>query len=307
MDIDIEPDKYVVAVSGGVDSMVLLDVLSKKIKDPKSKSQRWSLIVAHFDHGIRPESDEDRELVERIAQQSGLEFVSESGKLGPDASEAIARNARYDFLRRVMKDKQAEGIITAHHKDDVLETVIINLLRGTGRRGMVALRSRKSIFRPFLGVTKSEILEYASEHQLAWHEDRTNMDLKYRRNYIRHQILPKMTEYHKADLLRLVEIQIKLSSEIDRILNRLLDDQLDSHGEISRNWFIMLPHDVAREVVASWLRYHGITQHSSPLLERLVVATKTYKNGQQTDIDKNYVLRINSDKLAIDTRDTRVV
>lgn len=282
--------------------MVLLDVLSRKLQDSKYKYQNLGLVVAHFDHGIRYESGEDYELVKQIAEKHGLEFVSESGKLGTNTSEAEARNARYDFLHRVMKDNKAKGIITAHHQDDVLETVIHNLLRGTGRLGLIALRSRENILRPLLGVTKSEIREYAVKHQIIWHEDRTNADVKYRRNYIRHQFLPKMTDRQKADFLRFVEVQEGLSTEIDSILNALFDEQLDSHGKVSRSWFIMLPHIVAREVMASWLRRRGVTQLSRSLLERLVVVAKTYANGRQTDIDKSHVLRINGDKLAIDAR-----
>jgi tRNA(Ile)-lysidine synthase len=88
------PAKYVVAVSGGVDSVVLLHILARRVP-----SQR--LVVAHFDHGIRPDSYEDLRLVARMANDHGLAFLSDEGKLGPDASEAAARDARYRFLRRV--------------------------------------------------------------------------------------------------------------------------------------------------------------------------------------------------------------
>src|SRR5690606_5271626 len=106
--IKIRPGKYVVAVSGGVDSMVLLDLLRQKPK--------LELIVAHFDHGIRPDSAEDRKLVQRVAKHYDLPFVYAEGKLGPKASEALAREARYAFLRRVQAEQGAEAIITAHHQ-----------------------------------------------------------------------------------------------------------------------------------------------------------------------------------------------
>src|SRR6185436_20114617 len=127
MKISVRPGKYVVAVSGGVDSMVLLDLLRQKPK--------LELVVAHFDHGIREDSAQDRKLVQRIAKAYGLPFVHAKGNLGPKAGEALAREARYAFLRQVQADHDAKAIITAHHQDDMLKTAIMNLLRGTGRRG----------------------------------------------------------------------------------------------------------------------------------------------------------------------------
>src|SRR6185369_2891937 len=122
MQLKVRPGKYVVAVSGGVDSMVLLELLRQKPK--------LELIVAHFDHGIRPESGEDRKLVQRIAKHYELPFVYVEGHLGASASEALAREARYAFLRKVQAEQGAEAIITAHHQDDMLETAIMDLMRG---------------------------------------------------------------------------------------------------------------------------------------------------------------------------------
>src|SRR5690348_16932946 len=113
MDISIKPGKYIVAVSGGVDSMVLLNLLAK--------SKGLDLIIAHFEHGIRSDSKEDLELVRAAAAHYGLPFVWEHGHLGPNASEAAAREARYTFLRRVRAEHAAKAIVTAHHQDDLLE------------------------------------------------------------------------------------------------------------------------------------------------------------------------------------------
>ena len=87
-----------------------------------------------------------------------------------------------------MKDHDAAAIITAHHQDDVIETSIFNLLRGTGRKGLTSLRSSNGLIRPLLGVTKNQIQQYAVEHNLTWREDSTNAQLKYSRNKIRHKL-----------------------------------------------------------------------------------------------------------------------
>src|SRR4051794_19867846 len=119
-----KPGSYVVAVSGGVDSMALLHYLQTR---PGIK-----LTVAHFDHGIRDDSPEDRKLAQEVAKSYKLPFVYHEGRLGGEASEATARAARYDFLNKVRRSSQAQAIITAHHQDDLLETAILNMLRGTG-------------------------------------------------------------------------------------------------------------------------------------------------------------------------------
>jgi tRNA(Ile)-lysidine synthetase-like protein len=100
--------RYVVAVSGGVDSVALLDILRQQTG--------LELIVAHFDHGIRKDSCQDRLLVEQLAKRYGLTFVYEEAKLGPRTSEETARRARYAFLNKVMREHQAVAIVTAHHQ-----------------------------------------------------------------------------------------------------------------------------------------------------------------------------------------------
>src|SRR5580704_3560158 len=105
---------YVVAVSGGVDSVVLLHRLQKQ--------PGLRLVVAHFDHGMREDSAEDRRFVKALAQAYGAPFVYDEGHLGSGTSEAEAREARYNFLRRVQAASDAQAIVTAHHQDDLLET-----------------------------------------------------------------------------------------------------------------------------------------------------------------------------------------
>lgn len=294
MKLKLEPGVYVVAVSGGVDSMVLLEVLRYV--------PGLELVVAHFDHGIRPDSGEDRLLVQRTAARYGLVFESEAGNLGPRTSEDTARQARYDFLHRVRKTHGARGIITAHHQDDVLETAVHNLLRGSGRLGMTALRTRDVVIRPLLHIDKAEISAYAKEHKLTWREDSTNTDMRYRRNYIRHKILPKFSREQREELLQHIRQLEKLNDEIDQCISGMINSQ-PGKCELDRHWFIMLPHDLSREVLATWLRGCGVMELSTTMLERLVMAAKTYHIGKLADIDKRYVLHIGAKNLAIRARD----
>lgn len=293
MKISVSPGKYLVAVSGGVDSMVLLDLLAD--------NPRLELVVAHFDHGIRPDSAEDRKLVEKVAKKYGLPFVFRKGELGPNASEADAREARYSFLQ-VMRVKQgAKGIITAHHQDDMLETAVINMLRGTGRKGLSSLISTDELVRPLLGWTKKDIRTYAEEHQLEWREDSTNEDERYLRNYIRRNILSRFSEPDRQELLQKVEHAGKVNKEIDTLLDEDLQKQ-PAKDELNRAWYLQLPYTVATEMMAAWLRRNGIAHFDRTLIEHLVVASKTAKPGKLADVDAHHQLEFSKEKIKLGMR-----
>jgi tRNA(Ile)-lysidine synthetase-like protein len=278
MNVNLAPGKYVIAVSGGVDSMVLLDVLRQL--------PELDLVIAHFDHGIRPDSDEDRKLVETTAQKYELPFIYEWAELGPGVSEAVARTARYDFLRRTQLQTGAVAIVTAHHQDDMLETAIFNLLRGTGRKGLSPLQSRPDIQRPFLSINKQEILAHAHAHTIVWREDSTNQNEAYARNYIRAHIVPRLGEAGKASLLQLIDHAVLSNLEIDA----LLDELVPKGNSLDRAWFIALPHQLAREVMATWLRQNNVRDFDRKLLERHVTFAKVAQAGKTTDINRALIL-----------------
>ena len=286
---------YIVAVSGGVDSVVLLDLLSKQ--------NDFTLIVAHFNHGIREDSDLDEVLVAKLASQYNLAFVSERGLLGPDVSEATAREARYAFLERALESHKANAIITAHHEDDMLETAIINVLRGTGRKGLSSLQSHERLLRPLLHASKESIYTYAREHHLEWREDSTNTDEKYLRNYVRHTILAKFTDAQREQLLALISKAKQLNDTIDELLNKELHIDI-SKDAISRHWFIMLSHSVAREVLLGWLRTrnNGMTLDRKTL-EYIVLQAKTLAPGQRISVNKDLEIEVSKERLALKRRD----
>jgi tRNA(Ile)-lysidine synthetase-like protein len=290
MNIAVLPGKYVVAVSGGVDSMVLLDMLRNL--------SGVQLVVAHFDHGIRADSAQDRELVEQVAARYGLPFVYETAKLGAGASEAVARTARYAFLQRVMSEHQARAIITAHHQDDMLETAILNILRGTGRKGLSALGSSAVRIRPLLDWPKEAIVAYAHEHHIIWHEDSTNADEQYLRNYIRRNIMTRLTTLGRAALLGHVHAARRINEELDTLLHADLDRQT-AHDEMNRRWFTQLPYAVAAEMMAMYLRRNNVASFDRRTIDRLVVAAKTAHPGKRADAGGGLVLYIGKETIQI--------
>lgn len=276
--------KYVIAVSGGVDSVVLLHYLVSQ--NAKRKTQN-SFIVAHFDHGIREDSKDDAVFVEELARSYGLEYISQRVELGEGASEADAREARYAFLFSVMQNIGAEAIVTAHHEDDVVETMLVNLLRGTSPRGLVGF-SCKNIVRPFLTKPKTWILEYAQEHQLEWREDSTNADQDYLRNYIRLSLRPLL---HESDLTKLLRIRSELTEkyiEIDNLIGKLIV-QITNKRELVRTKFVTLPYIVQKELVATWFRMQGCS-FDRHMVEKTVIALKTLRPNKQLDIGQGLAL-----------------
>ncbi len=249
MNIEAPKGKYIVAVSGGVDSMTLLNMLSK-LPD-------LELIVAHVDHGIRPDSAQDRVFVQQTAASYGFPFEYCELSLGANASEDQARRGRYAFLQQQRDAHRAHGIITAHHQDDVIETAIINMARGTHFRGLYALRSRSDVVRPLLDYTKQEILDYAREHDVQWREDYTNADDIYMRNRIRKRLSEHMSTEQRHQLLDLIETLEKQGQQID-VVSREILDALMRDGEIDRRAFTGLPYRVACQILVTYLRKESV-------------------------------------------------
>lgn len=252
-------NRFVVAVSGGIDSVVLLHLL-QQLPDVE-------LIVAHFDHGIREDSSNDARLVEELAKKYNLPFRTKREELGPDASESLARKRRYEFLQSLADEYDAK-IVTAHHSDDAIETVAINHTRGTGWRGLAVLDS--DVVRPLIAMDKSAIRHYAQRYNLEWHEDSTNLSDKYLRNRLRRKTAT-LADDDKKKLLSLRRHQLSLKKQIDDIVKTLAGERPD----YSRDFFTYMPSKVAIEV----LRFVTKGLLTRPQLERAVQAIGAARSG----------------------------
>ena len=273
--------KIVVAVSGGVDSVVLLDFLVRFFRN--KNGQKWleeNLIVAHFEHGIRgKESQEDCEFVRRLAEKDRLKFEFEHGNLGKNSSEEKARNARYIFLRKIAKRENAI-IFTAHHKNDLAETFALNLARGGGWRAVACFDS-SDIERPFLRFSKSEILKMAKQQGLVWREDSTNFSQKYTRNRIR-----KTLNFSEKDLESVFEIwqrQTELRREIEKITQEILFEIGDGQ-KFEREFFRTNSDEVCYEILREIIIHQSGKIPLSKQIWNLLHAIRTFKNGSKTQI-----------------------
>ena len=274
---------YIIAVSGGVDSVVLLHKLIS-VKPPSVE-----YVVAHFDHGIRENSAKDAEFVKQLAEKYNVPFISKRVEMGLGASEDAARVLRYEFLFECVAKHKAEGLITAHHQDDVLETMILNILRGSGPRGLIGY-SRSGIIRPFIRKTKQELSQYAQDHKLSWREDETNNDVRYLRNNIRQNIMPKISKSDRNKLLDIRERMIEIYSEIDNLAKKTLVQTMKKK-ELVKARFVVLPLVVQKEVVYLWLRLSNVAVDRT-MIDRLVLAIKTMQPNKKVDVVGGAVMYI---------------
>ena len=186
-------DTIVVAVSGGVDSVVLLDLLHRL-----SEPMQLCLCVVHLDHRLRPDSAADAVFVEALAARLGWPITVESvdvarwGRERGLSPEQAGRDCRRDLWQRVRVEVGARWVAVGHHADDQAETVLLRLLRGAGTTGLGAMRpaAADGVVRPMLAVRRSVIEAYAVDRDLQVHEDPTNRDLEVPRNRVRHELLP---------------------------------------------------------------------------------------------------------------------
>lgn len=297
----------VLAISGGVDSMVMLDMLASISTSSTQSSQDRDLtsvetcndpdyVVAHFDHGTRPSTKDDAIFVCKKATDYQKLFFTECGKLGEDISEDAARTARYQFLHKVAQENNYPVIYTAHHLDDLVETIAINLLRGTGWRGLAVLDA-SGVARPFLEakflpdtlkklvpLEKKDILKYAAEHKIHFRQDPTNTSS----NYLRNRLRTKLQDFtHKRELYRLWQQQKKLKAEIDEIVQDLLPK---AEQPWQRGWFRDLDAKVALELLRAGTLRVGISA-TRPQLENFRQAILTYPSGKSFNLPQDNLVK----------------
>lgn len=205
-------DIVVVACSGGPDSMCLLSLVNELKNELNLK-----IIVAHVNHKLRIESEEEKEMVENYSKEKNLIFeLLEITKYSNNKfSEEDARKRRYDFFNELIKKYNANVLLTAHHGDDLIETIQMRLTRGSNLSGYIGIKminenNNYKILRPLLSTTKENILNYLNDKNIPYRIDKTNEELKHTRNKYRHYILPFLKKENK----KVHEKYLKFSKEL---------------------------------------------------------------------------------------------
>ncbi len=267
-------DCVLLAVSGGLDSVVMTD-LFRAINQP--------FAIAHVNFGLRgAESDADAVFVQNIAERCGVPFhltrfdtTAVAAKQGVSIQMA-ARDLRYKWFAELLHQHDYACVATAHHQNDILETLLLNLIRGTGLAGLHGILPRNgNIVRPLLFATRDELADYAQQTSLTHREDSSNANDKYARNRIRHQVVPVLTALNPALLTdtlprtveRLRAAEVLVQAELDRSWNALVTRQNDAVF-IPADALLALPEPAFR--LAEWLRPYGfVTEQITAMLNAL--------------------------------------
>lgn len=219
------------AVSGGLDSSVLLEAVGRVA----SRERRRSIVVATFDHGTGPHASAAVAHVRGGAVRWGMRCDSAVAAPGLQG-EAAWRAARWDFLRGVARDLSSSAtIVTAHTRDDQVETIVMRMLRGAGARGLSALAAPSTVRRPFLALSRSELARYARERGVDWVEDPTNADRRFLRNRVRHDLLPALLAVAPsldAELVAVGERAAALRADCRALLAPLVTEVAPGHVRV---------------------------------------------------------------------------
>jgi tRNA(Ile)-lysidine synthase len=253
--------KLCVALSGGLDSTVLLHAMATLAREAGV-----TLRAFHVDHGLQSASPDWARACTETCRRLGIPFATATCGLSPargESLEAAAREARYAALAVALVE--GERVLTAHHRDDQLETVLIQLLRGAGLAGLAAMPARAALgrgwqLRPLLGFDRAELARYAHEHGLAWHEDPMNAELRFDRAWLRERVLPALRERWPAAAATVARSSRHVA-EAARLLEEVaLGDSaglLDA-GRLSIAGLTRLSRERQSNLLRWWLRSRGL-------------------------------------------------
>ena len=211
-----ETDRLLLAVSGGADSVAMAYALHRLRQEG---CLQCDFVIAHVNHGLRgAESETDEVFVKELGRQLEMPVITVSVPVNQYAQqqklsiETAGRVLRLEALAKMMRENDCQAIVTAHHKDDLAETMIHRLMRGTGFRGLCGIWPVSEVYdaefiRPMLGVRRCEIIEYCTDNNLTWREDASNRNINFTRNRIRHQLLPALNNDAVVELLSTLSLK----------------------------------------------------------------------------------------------------
>lgn len=308
----------VVGVSGGADSVCLLDILSQS---------GYPLVVACLDHGLRPEAASEVVLVHQMADTMGADFVSQSVDTRRHALqsglsiEAAARHLRYQFLFNLAIRRNAQAVAVGHTADDQAETVLMHLLRGAGLAGLKGMEVRSwlpawsteiPLVRPLLNAWHRDVLEYCAQHNLTPIQDATNQSTDYFRNRLRLEIIPYLEQFQpnlRQHLVRLAEIMALdyqlLQDQAEAAWDALWMDQGQGYVAFNRADFITQPVAIQRHMIRKvMLKLRtGLQDIEFQMIERARVCLQAQSGHRTCDLGAGLQLRVEQDVAWVIVRD----
>lgn len=233
----IDPQKrWLVAVSGGGDSIALLHLMERFLDHPVEH-----LVVAHLDHALRRGSRTDRTFVERQARDLGLDIHADrrdvtKARRRDESPEEAARRVRREFLLETRERHGCDGIVTGHTVDDQAETVLMRLARGAGMAGLAGIPESNGPFvRPLLGLERVALREWLLRRKFEWREDPSNRDLRFDRNRVRRRLIPLLEEHLNPRAARHLAHAARMLREDSEYLDRLAEQRLNTASKAGRD------------------------------------------------------------------------
>ena len=285
-----DEDKIVIGVSGGPDSMTLLNILNNLKEKLNIK-----IYVAHINHMIRKEADEETEYVRQFCENIGVDFfakrikVEEEAKKQKIGTEEAGRNIRYEFFEEVAKKVGANKIATAHNSNDNAETVLMNIIRGTsvsGLKGIEKVREGKFI-RPIIECSREEIEEYCKEQKLDPKYDKTNYENIYTRNKIRNLLIPYLQKEFNPSVIEGINRLSSIAAEEEQFFNNIVEKEYKklSIGGNNISYAQNKPNSNVKEV----LDLKEFNKLDNVIKSRLVLYTISKAYGKVTGIEKIHI------------------
>lgn len=296
--------RYLVGVSGGRDSVVLLHWLLAR--------GYHKLIVCHLEHGLRGRAGKaDARFVERLTQKHrlpceiGVADVAALAARQKQSIETAGRHARLAFFARVGRRRRCLTIFLAHHADDQVETFLLNLFRGAGGRGLGAMRARSSygslaIVRPLLGVWRSEIDRYVAEHRLEFREDATNKEVGARRNRLRHEIVPWLEKQFGRNLRANLWRAASILAEEEALLEALVPNDAEKGQTLEVKNLRDSSVALQRRTIFSWLRAQEIPDLSFDMIESVRALLQPARGVPKINLPRDRHVRRRAGKLFIE-------
>ena len=307
MEISFDKKKRIgVGVSGGADSMVLLDLLVKA---------GAKVTAVNVEHGIRgSESLSDSKFVKNYCEDRNIPYLSfsvDSIKVAGDEGislELAARKLRYEVFDKLLSEGKVDCIALAHHQDDQAETVLMRIFRGTGLRGLRGIIDREGFIHPLLPFSKEEIMDYAGEHAISFVEDSTNYDSYFTRNYIRKEILPSIiTRYPgvKDSIERLSETACELEEYLMSEITPCTFNERDRSGVLPINVLTRHPA-IAKKSIVECLRTMGVDKDIEKNHLESILALKDSENNSIINLPFGIDARKEYDKLTFIPREEKL-
>ena len=223
-------EKVVLAVSGGPDSICMLDILND-IKNDETIDVDFEIVVAHVNHMIRKEAEEDEKYVKKYCEEKQIEFYSKSIDVQKMANnnkigvEEAGRKARYNFFDEILEKTDAQKIAIAHNKNDKVETVLMHILRGSGISGLKGIEAKRGKYiRPLIECERNEIEEYCTEKNLQPRIDKTNFENEYTRNKVRNLLIPYIQKEFNPNLIKTIDRLSNLVAEEENYMDKQVEN-----------------------------------------------------------------------------------